>query len=130
MSKKEKVISDLMESLGISKEEATELAEYDNEEFELEEVQEMAEKAKGIIKADRKVQKTRKKGEGTDGVTTQKREKKINENKVRIIQTLEKALIEEGLNPIVKNNEKTILLEIGGKKYEIDLKEKREPKVK
>ena len=129
--KKEKQIEDMMLALGVSREEATELVEFDNEEFELEEVQEMEKKAKGIIKADRaKAPKKENEKTGMLGVQNQKRAKKENPTKQEIIKALEKALqdLEIAVDVDVKNVEKTIMFKVGENTFEIDLKQKRQPK--
>ena len=128
-AKKEKQIEDMMLALGVSREEATELVEFDNEEFELEEVQEMERKAKGIIKADRaKAPKKESEKTGMLGVQNQKRAKKENPTKLRIMLILAKALQDQDFKIDVKNPEKTILFELDGNTFEIDLKQKRQPK--
>lgn len=126
----EKSISDLMKALDITREEAIETLKFDNEEIELDEVNEMTEKAKDIVKGEKRGRKPNEKGQGVTGVTQLKREKKINENKIKIIQILSNGLTNAGISPNVTNEQKTILIELNGKKYEIDLKEKREPKEK
>lgn len=131
MSKKEQQIQDMMKALDITREEAEELVAFDNEEFELEEVQEMTEKAK---KAEKPVKRGRPAGSknktGMAGITTQTRKKKENPTKATIIEQLFKAIQElEGVeNAECPNKEKTILFELNGNKFEIDLKQKRQPK--
>ena len=127
MSKKEQQIIDMMKALDISREEAEELVAFDNEEFELEEVNEMTEKAK---KADKGTKRGRPAGTKMAGVATQTRKKKENPTKARIIEQLFKAIqeldgVENAENP---NKEKTILFELDGNTFEIDLKQKRKPK--
>ena len=127
MNKKEQQIIDMMKALDISREEAEELVAFDNEEFELEEVNEMTEKAK---KADKGTKRGRPVGTKMAGVTTQTRKKKENPTKARIIEQLFKAIqeldgVENAENP---NKEKTILFELDGNTFEIDLKQKRKPK--
>ena len=127
MNKKEQQIIDMMKALDISREEAEELVAFDNEEFELEEVNEMTEKAK---KADKGTKRGRPTGTKMAGVTTQTRKKKENPTKARIIEQLFKAIqeldgVENAENP---NKEKTILFELDGNTFEIDLKQKRKPK--
>ncbi len=131
-NKKEQQILDMMKTLEISREEAEELVAFDNEEFELEEVQEMTEKAKKIeapVKRGRKP-KTETAKTGMAGVTNQKRAKKENPTKSAIIAKLFQAIqelegVEKAENP---NPEKTIMFELGGNTFEIDLKQKRKPK--
>ena len=131
MSKKEQQIQDMMKALDITREEAEELVAFDNEEFELEEVQEMTEKAK---KTEKPVKRGRPAGSknktGMAGITNQTRKKKENPTKATIIEQLFKAIQElEGVeNAECPNKEKTILFELNGNKFEIDLKQKRQPK--
>ena len=127
MNKKEQQIIDMMKALDISREEAEELVAFDNEQFELEEVNEMTEKAK---KVDKGTKRGRPTGTKMAGVTTQTRKKKENPTKARIIEQLFKAIqeldgVENAENP---NKEKTILFELDGNTFEIDLKQKRKPK--
>lgn len=129
-NKKEKQILDMMATLEISREEAEELVAFDNEEFELEEVQEMTEKAKSIEAPVKRGRKPKTEKTGMAGVTTQKRAKKENPTKATIIAKLFQAIqelegVEKAENP---NPEKTIMFELGGNTFEIDLKQKRKPK--
>ena len=48
----EKRITELMEKLDLTREEALEMIAFDNEEFEMDEVQEMTEKAKKLQKTE------------------------------------------------------------------------------
>ena len=122
-----------METLDITREEAIETIQFDNEEFELDEVKEMTEKAKGVQKTEvKRGRKPQQKAEGTKmaGVTQQTRKKKDNPTKQNIINCLFEAIqklegVENAENP---NKEKTIIFELDGNKFEIDLKQKRKPK--
>lgn len=129
ISKEEKV-KKLMETLDITEQEALELISFDDEEYELQEVNEMKEKAKQI--QDKGIKRGRKVGTKMAGVTQQTRKKKDNPTKLNIISTLFKAIQElEGVsNATNPNAEKTILFELDGNTFEIDLKQKRKPKVK
>lgn len=130
MDKKEKQIKNLMESLDLTREEALEIIAFDNEEIELDEVNEMTEKAKKIDKGG--VKRGRKPGEKTGmlGVQNQTRKKKENPTKATIIAKLFGAIQElEGIqNATNPNLEKTIIFELDGNTFEIDLKQKRKPK--
>lgn len=124
-------IKNLMETLEVSREEALEIIAFDNEEFEMEEVQEMTEKAKKVQKTE--VKRGRKpKAESTQmaGVTQQKRAKKENPTKQNIIAQLFQAIqeLENVQNAECPNKEKTIMFELDGNTFEIDLKQKRKPK--
>lgn len=124
-------VLELMKTLDITEEEALEIIAFDNEEFELDEVQEMTEKAKKIQKTEvKRGRKPRAKGEGVAGVTQQKRVKKENPTKASIIEKLFQAIQElEGVqNAECPNKEKTIMFELDGNTFEIDLKQKRKPK--
>lgn len=128
MNKKEQQILNLMATLEISRQEAEEIFAFDNEEFELEEVNEMTEKAKAVTKGEKRGRKPQ--AEKMAGVTQQKRAKKENPTKSRIIEKLFQAIqelegVENATNP---NKEKTILFELDGNTFEIDLKQKRKPK--
>ena len=133
MKNQEKAIENLISSLGITREEAIEIIAFDNEEYELEEVQEMTQKAKEVatpVKRGRKPQTKEEKATKMSGVTQQKRAKKENPTKSNIIKSLFEAIqqlegVENATNP---NPEKTILFELGGNTFEIDLKQKRKPK--
>lgn len=128
MDKKEQQITKLMESLDISREEAIEMIAFDNEEFEIEEVQEMTEKAKEVVKTE--VKRGRKPGTKMAGVTQQKRAKKENPTKATIIAALYETIkaLQGVTNAENPNKEKTITFELDGNTYEIDLKQKRKPK--
>lgn len=130
MDKKEKQIKNLMESLDLTREEALEIIAFDNEEIELDEVNEMTEKAKKIDKGG--VKRGRKPGEKTGmlGVQNQTRKKKENPTKATIIAKLFGAIQElEGIQKATNPNlEKTIIFELDGNTFEIDLKQKRKPK--
>lgn len=126
MEKLEKQIVSLMETLEISREEAKELVAFDNEEFELEEVQELTKKAKEVAPPVKRGRQPKADKEKT------KRTKKENSAKVEIIKALEKAVLEElGISSEmveVTNREKTIIFQAFGETFEIDLKQKRKPK--
>lgn len=122
-----------MEALGITEEEAREIIAFDNEEIELDEVKEMTEKAKKLQKTDvKRGRKPKNQGEKTGmlGVQNQTRAKKANPTKARIIAQLFQAIQElEGVqNAENPNPEKTIMFELDGNTFEIDLKQKRKPK--
>lgn len=129
----DKKVKDLMEALGITEEEAKEIIAFDNEEIELEEVNEMTEKAKSFQKTEvKRGRKPKNQGEKTGmlGVQNQTRAKKANPTKQTIIAKLFQAIqeldgIQNATNP---NPEKTILFELDGNTFEIDLKQKRKPK--
>lgn len=124
----EKQIAKLMESLEITREEAMEIIAFDKEEFEIEEVQEMTAKAKKVETPTKRGRKPKAEKTGMSGVTNQKRAKKENPTKAKIIEIIGNALKAEGMEIDVKNAEKTILFELDGNTYEIDLKQKRKPK--
>lgn len=127
----ENKIKNLMETLEVTREEAMEIIAFDNEEFEIEEVQEMTEKAKKIQKTETKRgRKPKAESTGMAGVTQQKRAKKENPTKQTIIEQLFKAIqeLENVQNAECTNKEKTIMFELDGNTFEIDLKQKRKPK--
>lgn len=126
----ENKILNLMKTLEITREEALEIIAFDNEEFELEEVQEMTEKAKKVATPTKRGRKPKAESQktGMAGVQNQTRAKKENPTKAKIIQIIGNALKAEGMEIDVKNAEKTILFELDGNTFEIDLKQKRKPK--
>lgn len=131
MSKKnysEDKIKSLMDNLDLTREEAIELLEYDSDNLESEEANELTQKAKSVEPPVKRGRKPRAKGEGTSGVTQLKRTKKENPTKLRIMLILANALQENDLKFEVTNAEKTIIIELDGNTFEIDLKQKRQPK--
>lgn len=137
LTKKEETILKIMNSLKCSREEAEQVFEDDEaidkgeKLFELDPEREKASKKARNIgtktttkeppKADTPKAKT---------TTTKTKTKKDNPTKARIIETLFKAIQElEGVtNAENPNVEKTITFELDGNKFEIDLKQKRQPK--
>lgn len=124
-------IKKMMEKLEISREEAIELIQFDNNEIENEEVEELTKKAKPIAKEMAQVSRAPKEEKPKmAGVTTQTRKKKEDKVKQMIIDTISKALssVAEIENIDVTNKEKTILFQVGDENFEIDLKKKRKSK--
>lgn len=123
----EKRISFLMKQLGVSREEALELEGYDAEvqkgnatEYDLTEEQQAV-----VKQMMRKVEHT-KKGEV-------KRERKPNETKEAIIAELAEFLREDAQGQVYENVEianvnRMIAFQIGEKRFELTLVEKRPPK--
>lgn len=98
----EKLILQYMEKLKISREEAEQLVEDDKDDFIGAEGEEMEEKAKQIRRYEKSVEpkKPRK-----------PREKKVDLEKVAIVQIIQKALVEAGYSAIVKNDQKEIIFD-------------------
>lgn len=121
----ENEIQKLMTNLEITREEAMEMIDFDNDEFELEEVDEMTAKAKEINRAERmkeNASKPRKKVE---------RERKVNNEKAELVEMLLGALELFGIeNAEVTKVEKLVEFSYKGKNFKFDLVQKREPKVK
>lgn len=128
MAVDEKRIAFLMKQLGVSREEALELEGYDAEvqkgnatEYDLTEEQQAV-----VKQMMRKVEHTKSK----DGV---KRERKPNETKEAIIAELAEFLREDAQGQAYENVEianvnRMIAFQIGEKRFELTLVEKRPPK--
>ena len=118
---KEKQILQYMEKLKISRKEAEELWEDDQEDFIGDEGEEMTKKAKEVIRVIHKAgdKTTREKA---------KRERKVNSEKATLLEILKLALAEKGITSEVTTVEKILSFEYSGKKFEFNLIQKREPK--
>lgn len=118
---KEKQILQYMEKLKISRKEAEELWEDDQEDFIGDEGEEMTKKAKEVIRVIHKAgdKTTREKA---------KRERKVNSEKAILLEILQLALAEKGIASEVTTVEKILSFEYSGKKFEFNLIQKREPK--
>lgn len=126
----EKNIADYMKRNKCSREEAIELINYDNavegnEETEYDLSEEQQETVKKMM---RKVDHAKQDGKV-------KRERKPNELKEAIIAEIAEFLREDALGQAyaeveVKNVSRMIAFEVGDKKFELTLVEKRPPKVK
>ena len=126
----EKNIADYMKRNKCSREEAIELINYDNavegnEETEYDLSEEQQETVKKMM---RKVEHAKQDGKV-------KRERKPNELKEAIIAEIAEFLREDALGQAyaeveVKNVSRMIAFEVGDKKFELTLVEKRPPKVK
>ena len=124
MTQKEKEIRAYMEKLEISREEAEQLWEDDNSDFESEEMKEMADKAKknGLLKtgARQTVDPNGKK---------RVRERKPNEDKRLLIDCLMDAL-KDFDNAVVVNPERQVDFHLNGTYYSVTLTAHRPPKDK
>lgn len=124
MTQKEKEIRAYMEKLEISREEAEQLWEDDNSDFESEEMKEMADKAKknGLLKtgARQTVDPNGKK---------RVRERKPNEDKRLLIDCLLDAL-KDFDNAEVVNPERQVDFHLNGVHYSVTLTAHRPPKDK
>ena len=120
---KEKEIVHLMKSLDISREEAEQLWEDDNNDYESDEMKEMAEKAKknGLLKV----------GARQAGPVTEKkpRERKPNEDKRFLIDCLFDSL-KDFDNCEIVNPERQIDFLLNGVHYSVTLTAHRAPKKK
>lgn len=125
---KEQQIENYMKSLQISRAEAEQLYEDDKEDFIGEEGEEMTKKAKEVRRYEQADKPKSKK----------KREVKLDEMKIAIIEFLENAMdgrhrwIEEDEwdfeNVIVKNPQKEITFVVNGCEYSLNLIKHRPPK--
>ena len=120
---KEKEIVHLMKSLDISREEAEQLWEDDNNDYESDEMKEMAEKAKknGLLKVG-----ARQAGPATEKKT---RERKPNEDKRFLIDCLFDGL-KDFDNCEIVNPERQIDFLLNGVHYSVTLTAHRAPKNK
>lgn len=116
---KEEQILDFMAKLKISREEAEQLFEDDLEDYIGEEGEQMTEKAKDLRRYE-KADKPREK---------KKREIKLDEDKVKIINFLERVMTDsDALNIFVKNPQKEITFQYNGCEYSLNLVKHRPPK--
>ena len=116
---KEQQIENYMKSLQISRAEAEQLYEDDKEDFIGEEGEEMTKKAKEVRRYEKADKPKEKK----------KREVKLDEDKVKIINFLEKVLVvSHVLKVSVKNPQKEITFQYNGCEYSLNLIKHRPPK--
>lgn len=116
---KEQEIQKHMKVLGISREEAEQLWEDDQNDFIGEEGEEMTRKAKEIKRYEK----------GDKPKEKKKREIKLDEDKVKIINFLERMMIDsDALNVFVKNPQKEITFQYNGCEYSLNLVKHRPPK--
>ena len=125
---REQQIEQYMKSLQISREEAEQLYEDDQEDYIGEEGEQMTEKAKEIRRYEQSAEKKERKP----------REKKIDQEKVEILDWVEGALV--GRHSIIEeedwdfsevarpNPQKEITFRVGENKYSITLTKHRPPK--
>lgn len=116
---KEQQIVNYMKSLQISRAEAEQLYEDDKEDFIGEEGEEMTKKAKEVRRYEKADKPKSKK----------KREVKLDEDKVKIINFLERVMVDsDALNVFVKNPQKEITFSLNGCEYSLTLTKHRPPK--
>lgn len=116
---KEQEIQKHMKVLGISREEAEQLWEDDQNDFIGEEGEEITRKAKEIKRYEK----------GDKPKEKKKREIKLDEDKVKIINFLERMMIDsDALNVFVKNPQKEITFQYNGCEYSLNLVKHRPPK--
>ena len=87
----EKVVKNLMETLGVTYDEALEIIAFDNEEIEIDEVKEIEEKVKATAKAE-KPKSDKPKRSSLEKIKHQKAKKKIDENKDNIFKLIGKMM--------------------------------------
>lgn len=119
---KEKLIEQYMKSLGISREEALQLWEDDQNDFIGEQGEEMTKKAKEVKRYEQATEKKNRKP----------KERKIDEEKVEIINFIYTEMLNSGHidfeEVIVKNEQKEIIFHIGENEYSLTLIKHRPPK--
>ena len=116
---REQQIEQYMKSLQISREEAEQLYEDDKEDFIGEEGEQMTEKAKEIRRYEQSAEKKERKP----------REKKLDEDKVKIIKFLYDEMLSGGLNKVEsKNEQREITYLYNGAEYSLTLTKHRPPK--
>ena len=116
---KEQQIENYMKSLQISRAEAEQLYEDDKEDFIGEEGEEMTKKAKEVRRYEKADKPKEKK----------KREVKLDEDKVKIINFLERIMVDsDALEIFVKNPQKEITFQYNGCEYSLNLIKHRPPK--
>lgn len=116
---KEKAIQNYMKSLGISREDAEQLWEDDQTDYIGEQGEEMTLKAKEIRRYEQSAEKKERKP----------REKKLDEDKVKIINFLQRVMIDsDALNVEVKNEQREITFIFNDAEYSLTLTKHRPPK--
>ena len=116
---KEQQIEKYMKSLQISREEAEQLYEDDQADFIGEDGEQMTEKAKEIRRYEQSAEKK----------TRKPREKKLDEDKVKIINFLKRVMTDsDALNVTIKNEQREITFAYNGVEYSLTLTKHRPPK--
>lgn len=116
---KEKAIQNYMKSLGISREDAEQLWEDDQADYIGEQGEEMTLKAKEIRRYEQSAEKKERKP----------REKKLDEDKVKIINFLQRVMTDsDALNIEIKNEQREITFIFNGAEYSLTLTKHRPPK--
>lgn len=116
---KEKAIQNYMKSLGISREDAEQLWEDDQADYIGEQGEEMTLKAKEIRRYEQSAEKKERKP----------REKKLDEDKVKIINFLQRVMIDsDALNVEIKNEQREITFIFNDAEYSLTLTKHRPPK--
>ena len=116
---KEKAIQNYMKSLGISREDAEQLWEDDQADYIGEDGEQMTKKAKEIRRYEQSTEKKERKP----------REKKLDEDKVKIINFLQRVMIDsDALNIEIKNEQREITFIFNNAEYSLTLTKHRPPK--
>lgn len=116
---REQQIEQYMKSLQISREEAEQLYEDDQEDFIGEEGEQMTAKAKEVRRYEQSAEKKVRKP----------REKKLDEDKVKIIKFLYDEMLSGGLDKVeIKNEQREITFAYNGAEYSLTLTKHRPPK--
>jgi len=116
---REQQIEQYMKSLQISREEAEQLYEDDQEDFIGEEGEQMTAKAKEVRRYEQSAEKKARKP----------REKKLDEDKVKIIKFLYDEMLSGGLDKVeIKNEQREITFAYNDAEYSLTLTKHRPPK--
>ena len=116
---REQQIEQYMKSLQISREEAEQLYEDDQEDFIGEEGEQMTAKAKEVRRYEQSAEKKVRKP----------REKKLDEDKVKIISFLQRVMTDsDALDIVIKNEQREITFAYNGAEYSLTLTKHRPPK--
>ena len=116
---REQQIEHYMKSLQISRADAEQLYEDDQADFIGEEGEEMTVKAKEVRRYEQSAEKKERKP----------REKKLDEDKVKIISFLQRVMTDsDALNVVIKNEQREITFCYNGAEYSLTLTKHRPPK--
>lgn len=118
---KEEIIENMIDKLEISIEEANELYEYDKQVDKTPDNKQALEYDLTVeqVKDIKKYKNTKK------GATGKQANRKANNDKLFIMEVLQKALQDNGIAFEIENKERILLAEYNGNKYSITLAQKR-----
>lgn len=121
MDDKEELIEKMVNNLDISQKEALELIEYDKQVEKTPDNKQALEY--DLTKEQQKAIKSYK--NTAKGATGKQTNRKVNNDKLYIMEVLENALKAEGVEIEIENKERIIMLEYNGNKYSVTLAQKR-----